>query len=251
MDGVVIIFFLEFVFGILGLGLLLLLKIWLSPFKEYLYAKINQTNMANFIKAMLFIPKTGRTGRDCMMVINRDNKVQFKCANFYDTSYIDEPAPPYSYLKRNATLFNMGGVRIVPIIDRWGITNSSNTKLIEDVKKLNEKHKINNYEELREQIEYEDHMDRVNKRLEEPLDSDFIKIVSIDKETGEQKEEYEYKEVFLNNEKCLHDAFEVLPFDRIWDYISSVYPVEIETYIDSEVGEYIEKHSLKNNKKWF
>lgn len=185
-------------------GLLSVIYVILSPFKQYFIAKLK--------------------GKDCMFIIQRDGKISMMAATFWDNVYGQQPSPPWSYLRKDATLYRLGGVKCVPIIDNWNITKDC--ALRDKVEKLKE-HGIENYEQMRKRVDVEQLIEAQSHISGKPI--------------GEN-------DIILINQPFMRNAFDIIDFNALMGYIDSVYLKEIESYIDKEISEFLNTFVLNKNK---
>ena len=185
-------------------GVIMVAYVFLKPFKAYFIAKLK--------------------GKDCMFVIQKDGKILMAAANFWDSVYGHKPVPPWSYLRQDATLYRLGGVKCIPIIDNWNITKDC--ELRDKVGEL-QNYGIDTYEQMRSQMDIETAEETQSYISGEAIDMDKI---------------------ILKDKPFMRYAFEIIDFDKILEYIDSVFPTEIDAYIDREISNFLDTFVLKKNK---
>jgi len=161
--------------------------------------------------------------RDCIMIVGQDGKISLKSANLGDSEFMTKPEPPYSYLGDDIKPFNLGSVRIAAIIDNWNITRDR--QLCKTVIGLKNDYGIDNYEEFRSWYDQEQDGSLIYQDGQKVPPQNYI----------------------LYNKPVAKNAFKEIPFARLHEYISSVFPDEVNSYIDSETAKFIDLNVLQKN----
>jgi len=161
--------------------------------------------------------------KDCIMIVRADGQISMKAANLWESEFAKKPDPPYSYLSDNITVFKLGDVRVAAIIDDWNITRDRD--LCKTVIELKESYGIDNYTEFRSWYEQE-----ANGSL---IYADGQKVPP--------------QNYILYNKPVSKNAFREIPFERLHEYLSSVFPKEINSFIDNETAKFIDINVLQKS----
>ena len=158
-------------------------------------------------------------GKDLLIVFERNGKIRLVPAK-YGNSVYTVTKPPWTFLQVEPSNYRLGDVQAVPVLDNWGvIADPKMFGAIQDLEKIG----ITNYEEMRQQL------------IREQYELDL---------SVEEGREPRAELIKLTGNRVISQAFQIINFEKIYNYVGANTPVSVRAHIDEEIARFVEEKQL-------